>query len=1354
MINGTLYPTEFLNNGIRRHSEYQALHDASMQALWAELEAIFARFPTQQEPIEATTEADLIEPVLHALGWHHYLTQQTTSQRGRSNVPDYLLFEDDKAKDKANKRKNQHERYIDGQAILEAKAWLVPLDRRNPKQDSHYIPSNQILRYLADAETESKDKIRWGILTNGRLWRLYYQRAQSRSEQYLELDLGRLMNVPGLQATLGQLEQAAPLHLLRIFVLLFGRPAFVPGAGGETYHERALAEGKRWEAQVAEDLRRLVFDQGFPQLMDALWAADPKKPEHPSEAYLAELRQNALLLLYRLLFILYAEDRDLLPVRHEGYLHYSLRGIREEVAKRIDQNEVLSKIGDTFYGKMKALFMAIDRGDEALAVPPYNGGLFAEGEAALLGRARMPDRDFARVLDLLSRHKAEGERPKWINYRDLSVQQLGSIYEGLLEFWPQLQPDGRMGLQPNIYARKTSGSYYTPDELVQLSLQKTVGILVDERRQAFASLWAQLQPKKGKDWTPAAKHLKAAEKDPAEAILRLKICDPAMGSGHFLVSLVDYLADQVLLAMDEAEALAEGYQSPLRARADTIRQHILQQAQQQHWYIDEAQLELRQMVRRMVLKRCIYGLDKNPMAVELAKVSLWLHTFTMGAPLSFLDHHLRHGDSLFGEFVGAAQRELQQGGLLFLNQALQAAKPSAQAMAQIEQLTDADLDEVHQSARHYQRVRQLTHELDSFLQLYHAWKWLIAEDKKTAKARTTLWNQYLQEDFGPLMPLATGQAEPQAANQRVTATEVQAFASLLLQARHLATTEAFTNWQVAFPLVWDSWASAQPQGGYDAVVGNPPWDRIKLQQIEWFAARRPEIARQARAADRKRMIAQLEKNKDPLWQAYSEADRRTATMGILARENPEYPLLASGDINLYYLFVERAHYLIKPGGVVGLIVPSGIAADKTAAPFFQSITTTGRLAYLFDFENKKHFFPEVHASFKFCLYVAGGPERTFAQASLAFFLHRAAQIDEAAFSLTAEDFRQVNPNTGTAPIFRSRQDAELTRRIYQRLPVLHHHQKGKVWPVKYATMFHMTNDSQLFRTEAELEAEGYYPVDLGHWKRGTDLYLPLYEGKSIHHYNHRNAAIKVNPENLHNQALAVHSTAAQLAQPHYHPRPQYYIPASAHPLLAQHRYFLGFRDIARATDERTVLATLIPRAGVGNTLPILLPEDELDPVYLLCFSANFSSFVFDFVARQKMQSTHLSYYVLEQLPVIPPETYEQPLGSTTVGAWVQQQVLRLCYTAWDLQPLAQDLGYTGPPYAWDQEDRTHRMARLDALYFLLYGLAEDEVRYVLGTFPIVRRKDQEQHGHYRTERLILAYMRALRAGDTEVVVRG
>ncbi|MFO0398552.1 MAG: restriction endonuclease, partial [Sphingobacteriia bacterium] len=280
------------------------------------------------------------------------------------------------------------------------------------------------------------------------------------------------------------------------------------------------------------------------------------------------------------------------------------------------------------------------------------------------------------------------------------------------------------------------------------------------------------------------------------------------------------------------------------------------------------------------------------------------------------------------------------------------------------------------------------------------------------------------------------------------------------------------------------------------------------------------------------------------------------------------------------------------------------------------------------------------------------------------------------------------------------------------------------------------------------------PVDLGHWKRGTDLYLPLYEGKSIHHYNHRNAAIKVNPENLHNQALAVHSTAAQLAQPHYHPRPQYYIPASAHPLLAQHRYFLGFRDIARATDERTVLATLIPRAGVGNTLPILLPEDELDPVYLLCFSANFSSFVFDFVARQKMQSTHLSYYVLEQLPVIPPETYEQPLGSTTVGAWVQQQVLRLCYTAWDLQPLAQDLGYTGPPYAWDQEDRTHRMARLDALYFLLYGLAEDEVRYVLGTFPIVRRKDLEHHGHYRTERLILAYMRALRAGDTEVVVRG
>lgn len=1278
MLNGTLFPSEFLAHGITAHAEYKALADDDVQAFRAELERIFAAFPTQGEPIEATTESDLIEPILQLLGWQHYLTQQTTSQRGRSNVPDYLLFEDGKAKDKANKRKNQHERYADGLAILEAKAWLVPLDRRNPKQDSHYVPSNQILRYLADVETESKDKIRWGILTNGRLWRLYYQKAQSRSEQYLELDLARLVGVKGVQAELGLLADADPLHLYRLFILLFGRMAFVPNAQKQTYHERALTEGKRWEAQVAADLRAVVFDQGFPYLLNALKQADPKAPAQPDEAYLDELRQNALLLLYRLLFILYAEDRDLLPVRHNGYLAYSLRKIREEIAEKIDKEEILSKKGDTFYGKIKALFIAIDKGDEALAVPPYNGGLFNEAEAGILTRARIPDHDLARVLDLLSRRKEEGQpAPRWINYRDLSVQQLGSIYEGLLEFWPQVEAEGTIGIRPNIYARKTSGSYYTPDVLVQLVLHKTVGPLIEERKQAFIALWSDLQTKKGKDWTPQAKHHKLAEKDAAEAILGLKICDPAMGSGHFLVSLVDYLADQILVAMDEAEDIAVGYTSPLRTRAEQIKNRILQQATTHSWLVTEEQLELRHIVRRMILKRCIYGVDKNRMAVELAKVSLWLHTFTVGAPLSFLDHHLRWGDSLFGEFLGTALPELEQSGTLFLNQAIQAAKPSAQAMAEVEQLTDADIDEVHRSAEYYERVKALTHELDSFLRLYHAYKWLRSEDKKTAKDKQRLWNSYLQGDYGPVMGLATGKASPQAANKKVPAADVQAFATLYTQAQTLASEEGFLNWQIAFPLVWDNWTTTVPVGGYDAVIGNPPWDVMKLQEVEWFAARRPEIAFQQRGADRKRMIAQLKDRKDPLWDAYYKAERTLSIASLIARESKEYPLLSSGDTNLYKLFVERNHHLLKAKGMVGLIVPSGIAADKTCAAFFQSISAAGRLAYFYDFENKG-LFPDVDSRFKFCVYVAGGRERTFARAELAFFLHSVQEVEKAAFSLTAEDFRRVNPNTGTAPIFRSPLDAELTLRIYERFPVLHDHQKGKVWPVKYVRMFDMTNDSHLFKTAAELEAEGFYPIALGHWKKGDSLYLPLYEGKSIHHYNHRNSSIIINPDNLHNQGQPIALTQKELLDPQHSPKFQYYINKVDVDKVRPAMYNLAFRDITNPTNERTFISTIIPNSGAGHTLPILVPEAGAIQVYKYLY-ANLNSIVFDFITRRKLQGTHLTWYNFEQLPVIPPETYAQPLGNTTIGAFVQQQVLRLSYTAWDLQPFAQDLGYDGPP---------------------------------------------------------------------------
>ena len=330
---------------------------------------------------------------------------------------------------------------------------------------------------------------------------------------------------------------------------------------------------------------------------------------------------------------------------------------------------------------------------------------------------------------------------------------------------------------------------------------------------------------------------------------------------------------------------------------------------------------------------------------------------------------------------------------------------------------------------------------------------------------------------------------------------------------------------MAFPGVWTAWDRVGLHGGFDAVIWNPPWDRMKLQQVEWFAARRRAIAMATRAADRKRMIDDLETAGDPLASEFADASARAQAAAHMARASGEYPLLSGGDINLYSLFVERAMTLVKPDGMVGLLTPSGIASDKTASTFFKGVATEGRLRALYDFENKKVFFPDVHASFKFCVLVAS-PSPGDDPARCAFYCHRVAELDdpERCFPLTAEDFARVKPNTGTAPIFRTRRDAALTTAIYNRLPVLVDRSSGqavKAWPVKYATMFHITNDSGLFRTRAELEErEGAWPVGGNRFGSSSGDWVPLYEGKMVQAFDHRAANIVVNLENQYRPSSA------------------------------------------------------------------------------------------------------------------------------------------------------------------------------------------------------------------------------------------
>ena len=1240
-------------------------------------------------------------------------------------------------------------RYPDALAVSESKRFNLPLDARDrDDRGPTTSPHAQLLRYLATADINSDGRIRWGILTNGRIWRLYDRRALPRASGYYEVDL----------ETVVQADDDS--HGLRAFRLLFGRPAFSPQHGAQTsFLEDAIAEGRRYEEQVANDLSGIVFEKIYPALIRAL--ADK------SGAELENVRQAALIFLYRLLFLLYAEDRDLLPVNDSRYDDYGLRkSVRDDIDKRIAAGDAFSGFASHYYDHITTLCRQIDKGDPTIGLPPYNGGLFAQQAAPILEQVRLSDAVLAPIIHNLSHTEGESGR-RYVNYRDMTVQQLGSIYERLLEREPVRTADGQIVVRPNSYARKDSGSFYTPQPLVDLIVERTLTPLLEERETAFQAKAAALQS------DTRARAVRLAELrclDPAEAALNLKLLDPAMGSGHFLVTAVDYLSDAIADLIEDAPTAApwleDAYTSPLLERIATIRADILARADAANWVIDRPQLTDQAIIRRMVLKRCIYGVDKNPLTVELAKVSLWLHSFTVGAPLSFLDHHLRCGDSLVGLRVHDATQELSRLGGFTSASAIQAAENAAGTMQQIEEMSDAVIAEVEESATLFREVEKTTAALRGLLHTLCGVNWLAAGMKvrQRDEFEAPLVGAIVSQEEKAFALLANAPGNVAAGDPVRQHTFWPAFTEIWRAAKEVADRESFLHWEVAFPGVWHRWQDDEPVGGFDAVIGNPPWDRIKLQEVEWFATRSPELALAPTAAARRRGIKQLREQGDPLAADFDAAKLRADRLGQLIRASHHYPLLGGGDINLYSLFVERAMRLVKPDGIVGLLTPSGIYADKTAARFFKSVSTSGRVGGLFDFENRKIFFPDVDSRFKFCALIFGGEERRFPETECAFFLHDTAAIHnpDRCFPLAPSDFARVNPNTGTAPIFRTRRDADITRRIYEHHPVLVNRSGNdeiRAWPVRYYNMFHMTNDSHLFRTAAELDADGFYPVEGNRWKRGDILYLPLYEGKMVQAFDHRAASVEVNPENLNRPAQPRDSSHSEHADPNWVPDAQYWVPQDAYEWPDSLEWTLGFKHVTAPTNVRTMIASVLPRAGYGNSLPILLPAPSCPATdlssYIQCSSlviANLNSVPFDFVTRQKVQGQNLNLFLVEQLPVIAPADYDRAFGTTTARALIRDHVLRLTYTAHDMAPFARDLGYDGPPFIWSEEERRHLRARLDALYFHLYGLSRQDAAYILDTFPIVRRHDKAAFGHYRTKAMVLAYYNALAAGDTDVDV--
>ena len=923
MLAGNLFTRDYLLEGIVRTDQWKTLKDKDFQAAKARLKKLFATFIKNTRPNEAETEKDLIYPVLDVLGWSEISVQPNLSTKGRKQVPDALLLADAEAKAQAVAEKESWKSFRHGLAIVEAKRWETSLDR-SPRGDQS-VPATQMMQYLSRVDIQTSGKVRLGILTNGQVWRLYFQGALSVAEDFFEIDLAKALELPGHGLDLFDTtdERITPEHCLRLFMLMFGREAFLPLDGQRTFHDVSRETGKVWEERVTRDLSKLVFGDLFPQLVTAIADHDNQRPAEIDRRYLDAVRQSALILLYRLLFVVYAEDRDLLPDNVQPYKDKSLTTMRLEIAQRREEKKSESRSSAFYWVRLKTIFKAIADGDNDFGIPPYNGGLFALENAALLDEVDLPDTVVTDVIYGLS-HRIEDGEPRYINYRDLTVQQLGTVYERTLEYDLKVDEAGKAVVDADDTARHESGSYYTPDSLVMLIIEKAVGPLVDDLVKAFEAKAEELSH----DRRSRQERLGELRRiDPAREILRLKICDPAMGSGHFLVSLVDWMADKVIKAMGEAEQIVswsdETYISPVAGEIHKIRYEISDQAKDNNWpYVDE-HLEDRHIIRRMVLKRCVYGVDKNPLAVELAKVALWLHTFTVGAPLSFLDHHLRCGDSLFGSWVRPAIDRLSEwGSPLLMDAPRKRALGAAAGMQTIERLTDVDIAEVYQSKNLFDGVESMTSELSGLLTLIQAIEWHAPTsklDKAVAQALT-------KGSFGDPVKLATGETELEIPQPR-SETEMEKkkreitngqkydphelavrLNEWLPELRANFNDARFLHWQVSFPGMWSQWESVELHGGFDAVIGNPPYVRQEL----------------------------IKEIKPALKRAY--------------------PDTYSGTADLYVYFYDQGLKLLRPGGRLSYVVTNKWMRAGYARGLRGLFAEKAWIEFVADFGHAKKFF--------------------------------------------------------------------------------------------------------------------------------------------------------------------------------------------------------------------------------------------------------------------------------------------------------------------------------------------------------------------------------------------------------------
>ena len=725
------------------------------------------------------------------------------------------------------------------------------------------------------------------------------------------------------------------------------------------------------------------------------------------------------------------------------------------------------------------------------------------------------------------------------------------------------------------------------------------------------------------------------------------------------------------------------------------------------------------------------------MATELAKVSLWINSCVEDMPLNFLDHHIKCGNSL----IGVTPKLLKEG-------------IPDEAFYPIEG-DDKDVAKRMRSKNSFERKNKLMMEFGSFDQFKEAKDFASLDDflekspedveqkknrysaltdsaaRKKAKVMADIWTAaffwQLDESSNP--------PPTEAVLRMVRATGIDEIKPKLVEKIEiLANNHRFFHWYLEYPDVF-----ARENSGFDCLIGNPPWERIKLQEKEFFEIADPEIANVTNAAQRKAMIKTLPEKKPKLWHEFLKKLRLSESESKFIRFSGRYPLTAKGDINTYAIFAEHAESSICRTGMAGIIVPTGIATDETNKEFFCSLVKGNRLFSLYDFENKDGLFPAVHRAYKFSLITLGNQNN--GNASFAFFLHDPDQLKEAnkVFALKKEDFSLLNPNTKTCPIFRTAKDAEFTKKIYRKVPVFRDESVDEnPWNVRFFSMFHMTNDSHLFKDRESLENDGFL-LEGNIFSKNNLRYLPLYEGKMLQLFDHRAASVILNTNNILRQALPESTKENEHKDPNFVPMPRYWVSEEVVLKTIPEDYYsdgwiFGFKNVTSPTNERTFIGGAFPLSAVGNSMPLILFEKSVKSELRALLIANMSCRIFDYISRQKIGGVNLNFFIVSQLPVIPLKAYPQKVAEI-----IKEAMLELVYTSRDMAPFAVSMGYNNKPFIWSIERRYEQIAKLEAIFAILYRLTREEFEYVFDSFLSSKRQEMEQFNEYRSKTLALRY---------------